>query len=271
MPPKKPANNAAGGPQPFPARTSSLGPPYPPTPPYPHIHRIHRIPASTAFPPSRLLRIPAFPHPPPPRLPASSAFPPPRLPGGNNQPLPRCAKEPENGTYPFVQRKSGVVQPFSLGSHHWQNGPHALPAGRQPSAAAGADGCGVDPDRETSRSGTSRRASSGNTNEVPVILGSWLIRSGYLIPGSAATAKISCTAASNLRKPTIWPLVISMHQTPHDRSSGFSRSVIWMPLKTADSRTCDRPMKARCPTNSSPRVKPGSSTIDSYLPVCKST
>ena len=58
-----------------------------------------------------------------------------------------------------------------------------------------------------------------------------------------------------------------MTQTPQVRSSSVSRSVIGMPLKTALSRTCDRPTKARLPAKSSPRVKPGTSAIGSYLPV----
>ena len=44
-----------------------------------------------------------------------------------------------------------------------------------------------------------------------------------------------------------------------------------MPLKTALSRTCDSPTKARLPAKSSPRVKPGTSAIGSYLPVFGST
>ena len=44
-----------------------------------------------------------------------------------------------------------------------------------------------------------------------------------------------------------------------------------MPLKTAVSRTCDRPTKARSPAKSSPRVKPGSSATGSYRPVFGST
>src|SRR3954453_12282461 len=44
-----------------------------------------------------------------------------------------------------------------------------------------------------------------------------------------------------------------------------------MPLKTADSRTCDSPTKARSPTKSSPRVNPGTAATTSYLPVLRST
>ena len=40
-----------------------------------------------------------------------------------------------------------------------------------------------------------------------------------------------------------------------------------MPLKTALSRTCDSPTKARLPAKSTPRVKPGTSAIGSYLRV----
>ena len=47
--------------------------------------------------------------------------------------------------------------------------------------------------------------------------------------------------------------------------------MIGMPLKTALSRTCDSPTKARLPAKSSPRVKPGTSAIGSYLPVFRST
>src|SRR6516164_11810815 len=44
-----------------------------------------------------------------------------------------------------------------------------------------------------------------------------------------------------------------------------------MPLKTADSRTCDSPTKARSPTKSSPRVNPGTAATASYRPVFRST
>jgi hypothetical protein len=57
---------------------------------------------------------------------------------------------------------------------------------------------------------------------------------------------------------------------PQVRSSWVSRSVIGMPLKTALSRTCDSPTNARLPAKSSPRVKPGTSAIGSYLPVFRS-
>src|SRR5262245_9534216 len=40
-----------------------------------------------------------------------------------------------------------------------------------------------------------------------------------------------------------------------------------MPLKTALSRTCDSPTNDRSPTISSPRVKPGTATTGSYLPL----
>src|SRR5262249_59515725 len=53
--------------------------------------------------------------------------------------------------------------------------------------------------------------------------------------------------------------------------SGVSRSVMGMPLKTADSRTCDSPTKARSPTKSSLRVKPGTAATASYRPVFRST
>ena len=67
------------------------------------------------------------------------------------------------------------------------------------------------------------------------------------------------------------PLVRSTTQTPQVRSSSASRSVIGMPLKTADSRTCDRPTKARSPTKSSPRVNPGTAATASYRPIFTST
>src|SRR5262249_17298696 len=41
--------------------------------------------------------------------------------------------------------------------------------------------------------------------------------------------------------------------------------------KTALSRTCDSPTKARSPTKSSPRVNPGVAATASYLPVFRST
>src|SRR5262249_49431554 len=44
-------------------------------------------------------------------------------------------------------------------------------------------------------------------------------------------------------------------------------SAMAMPLKTALSRTCDRPMKASGPQKSRPRVKPGSTVSASYFPV----
>ena len=44
-----------------------------------------------------------------------------------------------------------------------------------------------------------------------------------------------------------------------------------MPLNTADSRTCDRPMKAYGPQNAKPRVKPGNSSSGSYRPRAGST
>jgi hypothetical protein len=50
-------------------------------------------------------------------------------------------------------------------------------------------------------------------------------------------------------------------------SSGRNRWVIGMPLKTALSRTCDRPTNARFPAKSSPRVKPGTSAIGWYWKV----
>ena len=59
------------------------------------------------------------------------------------------------------------------------------------------------------------------------------------------------------------------HPDAAGRSS--SRSVIGRPLKMAVSRTCDRPTKARLPTKSRPRVKPGISATVSSLPVSRST
>src|SRR5262245_25150448 len=44
-----------------------------------------------------------------------------------------------------------------------------------------------------------------------------------------------------------------------------------MPLKTALSRTCDSPTKARSPAKSSPRVNPGTAATASYLPEFRST
>ena len=58
---------------------------------------------------------------------------------------------------------------------------------------------------------------------------------------------------------------------PQVRCSSVSRSVIAMPLNTALSRTCDSPTKARLPAKSSPRVKPGTAAIGSYLPEFRST
>ena len=62
-----------------------------------------------------------------------------------------------------------------------------------------------------------------------------------------------------------------MTQMPQVRSCSASRTVIAMPLKTALSRTCERPTKAKLPAKSSPRVKPGMAAIGSYLPVFGST
>jgi hypothetical protein len=78
--------------------------------------------------------------------------------------------------------------------------------------------------------------------------------SGKRMPGSGH-GKISCTPASKRRKPTVCPLSMFTTHTPHVRSR--SRCTNGMPLKTALSRTCERPMKANGPTKSIPRVKPG--------------
>jgi hypothetical protein len=77
----------------------------------------------------------------------------------------------------------------------------------------------------------------------------------------------SCTPEVNRSSATTWPLLRSITQTPQVRSSAASRSVIGMPLKTALSRTCDSPTKARLPAKSTPRVKPGTSAMGSYLPL----
>ena len=63
---------------------------------------------------------------------------------------------------------------------------------------------------------------------------------------------------------------MSTTQTPQQRSAS-GRSAMAMPLKTALSRTCDRPMKASGPQKSRPRVKPGSTASASYFPVAGST
>ena len=58
----------------------------------------------------------------------------------------------------------------------------------------------------------------GQDERVADSLVSSLIRSGKRRPGSTCTAKISCTASSNRRKATIWPVRMSTTQTPQVRS-----------------------------------------------------
>ena len=79
-------------------------------------------------------------------------------------------------------------------------------------------------------------------------------------------ARGSRTASS----ATTCPVARSIAHMPQVRSSSASRSTIGMPLKTALLRTCDSPTKARFPAKSSPRVKPGTSAIGTYLRVCGS-
>ena len=115
--------------------------------------------------------------------------------------------------------------------------------GRPRRAAVGSAGA-------RSAADTSASAASGTTNEFSSNFSSSLISSGYRRPGSTVTAKTSCTAVSNRKSATTCPVVRSITQTPQVRSSSVSRSVIGMPLKTALSRTCDSPTKARLPAKS---------------------
>ena len=132
-------------------------------------------------------------------------------------------------------------------SHAFTNGPRGpLPFPPDPAAPrVGSAG-------PRSDAGTSASAASGTTNEFSSSFSSSLIRSGYRRPGSTVTAKTSCTAVSNRKSATTCPRRRSITQTPQVRSSSASRSVIGMPLKTALSRTCDSPTKARLPAKSSP-------------------
>ena len=91
--------------------------------------------------------------------------------------------------------------------------------------------------------GTSASAASGTMNEFSSNFSSSLISSGNRLPGSTVTAKTSCTAVSNRRSADACPAVKSITQTPQVRCSSVSRSVIGMPLKTAVSRTWDKPDK----------------------------
>jgi hypothetical protein len=68
----------------------------------------------------------------------------------------------------------------------------------------------------------------------------------------------------------IRPATRSTTATPQVRSSGLSRSVMGIPLKIADSRTCERPTNAKLPAQASPRVNPGMATTASYFPVAGS-
>src|SRR5262249_40106178 len=108
-----------------------------------------------------------------------------------------------------------------------------------------ADRSGVSASAFSNKVSTWLKASSGRTKESERIFGSSLISSGKRTCGRTWTAKISWTASSNFRRATVRPVVRSTTQTPHVRS--VSRSIKGMPLKTADSGTCDNPMKARLP------------------------
>ena len=78
---------------------------------------------------------------------------------------------------------------------------------RPEKAGSGRDPLGKrDPLNHRRESGTSFNASSGRTNELPVILGSSLMMSGNRMPCSTDTAKISCTASSNLMNAITFPL-----------------------------------------------------------------
>ncbi len=65
------------------------------------------------------------------------------------------------------------------------------------------------------------------------------------------------------------PVSMLTTHTPQVRS--FSRWTSGMPLKTALSRTCERPIKASGPIKSMPRVKPGTSATVRHVRASRST
>ena len=64
-------------------------------------------------------------------------------------------------------------------------------------------------------SGTAVGASSGSSKESSRSAWSEVMRSGNRRPGRTCTAKISRSPSSNRRKATIWPVRMSITQTPH--------------------------------------------------------